>query len=301
VASAFMLFGIGCLYLDAGSLAFGPLPPVAPLAAPALALLLIGVAFKLALVPFHFWSPDIYQGAPTPVTALVATLSKGALVAVMLRYLWYGALLQLDSVVTALALLAALSMLVGNLLALRQDDIKRLLAYSSIAHLGYLLVVLLAVGRTGLATEAAAFYVLAYSLTTLGAFALVGCVCEAGPRPDYRLGVFSGLLWREPWLGGSFMLVLLSLAGIPLTVGFVGKFYIFAAGVDAGLWWLLGFIVAGSAIGLYFYLRIILILLAPQPGGAAAVRGRWLVYGLTLLLLLLGIYPLPVMQWLPAL
>ncbi|GGO78180.1 NADH-quinone oxidoreductase subunit N [Marinobacterium nitratireducens] len=301
VASGFLLFGIGCLYLDSGSLAFAPLPPSTSLALPGLALLLVGVAFKLALVPFHFWSPDIYQGAPTPVAALVATLSKGALFAVMLRYLWFGALQELETLVPAVALLASLSMLGGNLLALRQRDIKRLLAYSSIAHLGYLLLVLLAIGHAGVAIEAGAFYVLAYSLTTLGAFALIGCVCEAGDEPDYRLEAFAGLIWRAPLLGASLMLILLSLAGIPLTVGFIGKFYIVAAGVDAGLWWLLAVLVAGSAIGLYYYLRIILIMLAPQSEPSGIGGGRWLVYGLTLLLVLLGVYPLPVLQWLPVL
>lgn len=149
--------------------------------------------------------------------------------------------------------------------------------------------------------EAAAVYVLAYSVTTLGAFALVGCVCEAGSEPDYRLEVFGGLLWRAPCLGASLILVLLSLAGIPLTLGFIGKIYIFAAAVDAGLWWLLGVLVVGSAIGLYYYLRIVLIMLGPAREAGGIGGGRWLVYGLALLLVLLGVYPLPVLNWLPVL
>ncbi|MCP8686185.1 NADH-quinone oxidoreductase subunit N [Marinobacterium sedimentorum] len=313
VASAFLLFGMACLYLQTGTLAFArlSLPPdstasgLLPLAG--LAMLLIGVAFKLALAPFHMWSPDVYQGAPTPFTALIATLSKGALVVVLLRYLLLSQALQIEQIATLLMALATLSILVGNLLALRQDDMKRLLAYSSIAHLGYLLVVVLAAGQTvssEFALQAGAFYLLAYSLTTLAAFAMISALSGGGDENrDYRLHCYRGLCWRAPCLGGCFMLILLSLAGIPLTVGFIGKFYIFAAGAQAGLWWLLGVVVLGSALGLYYYLRIILILLQQDDEVSDLVfhNGRWLVYGLTLLLLLLGIYPLPVMQWLPLL
>lgn len=310
VASAFLLFGMACLYLQSGTLAFTRLslpvdiPAAGLLPLAGLALLLIGVAFKLALVPFHMWTPDVYQGAPTPFTALIATLSKGALVAVLLRYLLMSDALQSEQVAAVLRVLAMLSILVGNLLALRQDDMKRLLAYSSIAHLGYLLVVFLATGQADsseFALQAGAFYLLAYSLTTLAAFAMIGTLSGGGESRDYRLQRYSGLCWREPVLGGCFMLILLSLAGIPLTVGFIGKFYILAAGAQAGLWWLLVVVVLGSALGLYYYLRIILILLQQDESvrGLRFRSGRWLIYGLTLLLVLLGIYPLPVMQWLP--
>lgn len=311
VASAFLLFGIALLYLHSGSLAFGASQatgalPGGPLAALGVSLFLVGAAFKLSVVPFHLWAADIYQAAPTPVTALIATLAKGALIAGLLRFLSASPLLQTDAVALALLVLASLSMLVGNFLALQQDNIKRLLAYSSIAHMGYLLVALLAAidPGGGLPLQATAFYVVAYVITTLGAFSVVNTVSEGGGLPAYTLAQYRGLLWRAPWLAGCFILILLSLAGIPLTIGFIGKFYIFAAGARAELWFLLAMVILGSAIGLYYYLRVILAMVQePEPltTWAGNQRERWLSYGLTLLLVVLGVYPAPLLAWLPAL
>ncbi len=315
VASAFLLFGIACLYLQQGTLAFVDVRALtAPAALPAsvllpvgAALLLIGAAFKLSIVPFHMWTPDVYQGAPTPVTALIATLSKGALVAALLRYLHSTELLSAPGVGRLLIALAALSMLGGNLLALMQHNIKRLLAYSSIAHIGYLLVAFIAVGLLGggneLALQASAFYLVAYVVTTLGAFAIVNVVSDgAGELRAFELRHYRGLFWRSPWLASCFILILLSLAGIPLTIGFVGKFYVFAAGAEAQLWLALTAVIVGSAIGLYYYLQVILVMLQPAQAGAAVPAGsHWLAYSLTGVLLGFGVYPAPIMAWLPAL
>lgn len=312
VASGFLLFGIALLYLHSGSLAFSAraatdaLPGV-PLAALGVGMFLIGAAFKLSVVPFHLWAADVYQAAPTPVTALIATIAKGALIAGLLRLFSATAVLQSEALTLTIVVLASLSMLAGNFLALRQDNIKRLLAYSSIAHIGYLLVALLAVivpAEGGLPLQACAVYVLAYSVTTLAAFSVVNTVSEGGGLSAYRLPQYRGLLWRAPWLAGCFIFILLSLAGIPLTIGFIGKFYIFAAGARAELWFLLAMVVLGSAIGLYYYLRVILTIVQ-TPGASLAEadnwRERWLSYGLTVFLVVLGVYPAPLLDWLPAL
>jgi NADH-quinone oxidoreductase subunit N len=244
------------------------------------------------------WTPDVYQGAPTPVSAYVATVSKGAMFAVLMRYFFQTGAVQYDPVVTALSIVAIASMLGGNLLALLQNNIKRVLAYSSIAHLGYLLVALLA-GKT-LALEAASYFLVAYIVTNLGAFGIIALL-ESG-YASYKtgdIGEYRGVFWQHPWLAGAFTLMLLSLAGIPLTVGFVGKFYIIAAGVEHTLWLPVFIIVVGSAMGLFYYLRIVVVMFsapaeARRPVSFApgvGVPGALTVVVLTLMLLWAGIYP----------
>jgi NADH-quinone oxidoreductase subunit N len=208
------------------------------------------------LLPFHLWTPDVYEGAPAPVTAFVSTASKGAVFAVILRYFSMVGVLS-RPIFVIFTIIAIASMFTGNLLALFQSNVKRILAYSSISHLGYILVTLLASGA--MAATAAAFYLSAYFITTLGAFGVVTVLSEkdrdADSMDDYR-----GLAWRRPWLAGVFTAMLLSLAGIPLTAGFVGKFYVAAAGVGSGLWLLVIILAVNSALGLYYYLRIIVAL-----------------------------------------
>ena len=189
-------------------------------------LIIVGFSFKLALVPFHLWTPDVYQGAPAPVTAFVATVSKGAMFALLVRYFSVVDLRSHHALVIVFTLLAIASMVVGNLLALLQHNVKRLLAYSSIAHLGYLLVAFLA--SSVLATTAVTFYLVAYFVTTLGAFGVV-TVLSTGEREAESLDDYRGLVVRRPWLAALFTAMLLSLAGIPLTAGFVGKFYLTVA------------------------------------------------------------------------
>jgi NADH-quinone oxidoreductase subunit N len=267
---------------------------------------LVGVGFKLGLVPFHLWIPDVYQGAPAPVTAYVATVSKGAVFAMLLRFVGDVHAFELGSLGLLFGWLAAASMVVGNFLALLQTNVKRLLAYSSIAHFGYLLVALLAGGA--LAAEAVTFYLVAYFVTTLGVFGIVTVVStearDADTPEDYR-----GLFWSHPWLAGTFMVMLLSLAGIPLTAGFVGKFYAIAAGVDARLWLLVILLVLNSAISIYYYLRLILTMVEePQPAYGmpawqpygAGTGNRWTIVlslgFVTVLLLWLGVYPDPAIE-----
>ncbi len=309
LSSAFLMFGMALIYADAGSLQFMRIAELAhggghDTYLPAgLALLLVGIGFKLGVAPFHMWTPDIYEGASAPVSALVATISKGAMLALMLRYFVSAGGYQAPSVVLVLTWIAIASMLVGNLLALLQDNVKRILAYSSIAHLGYMLVAFVAGGL--LAVEAIGYYLFAYFVAMLGAFGVVAVLSTgAGLADTGQLADYRGLAWRRPWLTGAFTAMLLSLAGIPLTMGFIAKFYVVVAGVDAALWLPVIVLVIGSAIGLVYYLRIIATMFAPlDEAGAAvvlqpapplpplAVAGGLTLAVLTLLLLWLGIAP----------
>lgn len=303
VSSAFVLFGMALVYAATGSLAFGSdgalqaMQTGPLLMTSGFALLFAGVGFKLAVVPFHLWTPDVYEGAPAPVTLFIATASKGAVFAVLLRLFIAFDLRSHPALLLIVTVVAVASMFTGALLALHQTNVKRMLAYSSIAHLGYLLVTLLAGGR--LAAPAAAFYLAAYIVTTLGAFGVVS-VLSPGERDADGLEDYRGLARRRPWLAAVFTLMLLSLAGMPLTAGFIGKFYLVAAGVDQGLWAAVLSLVVSSVIGLFFYLRIILTFNEPStaavPSQRLPVLGSGVLVVLTLLLLWLGAYPGPAIE-----
>jgi NADH-quinone oxidoreductase subunit N len=265
-----------------------------------LALIAAGVAFKLALVPFHMWTPDVYEGAPAPITAFIATVSKGAMLALLLRYFLAAGAYQSQPITFALSLVAVMTILVGNLLALLQDNVKRILAYSSIAQLGYLLVGFLAFGA--MAAEAVAYYLAAYFVTMLGAFGVVTVLSGGVPGQDSgSLVDYAGLFWRRPWLAGVFTAMLLSLAGIPLTMGFIGKFYVLAAAIGASLWLPVIVLVVGSAISLYYYLRIIAAMCAGDsstsydkeisPAAPVSLAESITLAALTGLLIGLGVYP----------
>jgi NADH-quinone oxidoreductase subunit N len=305
VSSAFILFGMALVYAGTGSMEFAPI--AARIAAagvhrlPLLAatvLIIVGLGFKLAVVPFHLWTPDVYEGAPAPVTAFIATVSKGAVFALVLRYFSRIGIHTQQSLTLIFTIIAVASMFGGNLLALLQNNIKRILAYSSISHLGYLLVTLLASGPAAVA--AAAFYLTAYFVTTLGVFGVVTVLSnrdrDADSLDDYR-----GLAWRRPWLAGVFTAMLLSLAGIPLTAGFVGKFFVVAAGVHSLLWIPVLSLVINSVIGLFYYLRIIVVVYARPLEGIAqeparSLSGSAALAGLTVALVWLGVYPGPMID-----
>jgi NADH-quinone oxidoreductase subunit N len=217
------------------------------------ALVMVGFGFKIAAVPFHTWVPDVYQGAPTPVTAFFSVAPKAAAFAVMLRIFTFG-FSGIEQLTTIFAVLAVLTMTVGNVLALRQDNVKRMLAYSSIAHAGYILVAL-AVGG-GDAVSAAIFYIAAYTMFNLGAFAVVTMLeTRAGSKADYS--ELAGLSKAHPFLAAVLALFMFALAGFPPTVGFFGKFYIFSAAVRSGLIVLTVIGVMNSFVSVYFYLRVI--------------------------------------------
>ncbi len=306
LSSAFLLFGMALVYADTGALAFPALARTlgnaTPLSLIGLALLVVGIGFKLAVVPFHLWTPDVYQGAPAPVTAFVATVSKGGMFAVLLRFFAETDGYQLPGLVLIFAIIAVASMLIGNLLALRQDNLKRVLAYSSIAHLGYLLVAFLAGGAMGI--EAATYYLVAYFITTIGAFGIIAILSDTSQEAEH-IADYRGLFWERPWLAAVFTTFLLSLAGIPLTAGFVGKFYLLAAGVSRTLWLPVIVLVISSVIGLYYYLRIVVAMYSapvadtapapPLPVGLS-LGGSAVVALMGLLLLWLGVYPAPLIR-----
>lgn len=310
VSSAFLLFGIALIYLNFGTMSFVALGrlwsaahgPTDIYAYAGFAMLLTGIGFKLSLVPFHMWAPDIYEGAPAPVTAYVAVVSKIGVFALLLRYFVLMDGYHDPSLLWVIALVAILSMLAGNLLALLQDNVKRILAYSSIAHLGYVLVALLAGSALGI--EAVAYYLAAYAVTTIGAFGVVALLSEHGESHDTdRLEAYRGLMWSRPWLAAAFTAFLLSLAGIPPTMGFIAKVYVMTSGVGTLLVWPLAALVVGSVIGLYYYLRIIVVLFSPAPGavpvaatGALSRLGGATLLVLAVLLIWLGVYPAPVMS-----
>lgn len=308
-SSGFLLFGMALVYSELGTMELAGMAqaaaqnPNAILLLAGAGMLVVGIGFKLSLVPFHQWAPDVYQGAPAPVTAFIATVSKGGVFALLLRYSTELGLLGVDSLAMALAAIAIASMLAGNLLALLQNNVKRILAYSSISHMGYTLVAFLAAGD--MAAIAVAFYLVAYFVTTLGTFGVVSVLSgesrEAEDIEDYR-----GLFWHRPWLAGTFTAMLLSLAGIPLTVGFMGKFFVVTAGVADSLWLLVLTLVVASGIGVYYYLRVaVAMYMRPaEAPAAAAVAPSWsgnlVLAVLAVLLVGLGVYPGPVLDLLAA-
>lgn len=309
LASGLLAFGMALMYYALGSLEFARMTALARphLTEPALvagfALTLAGLGFKLALVPFHLWTPDVYQGAPAPVAAFLATVSKGAVAALLLRYLLETGGYRNEAAMLGLEAVAIASILAGNLLALLQQDLKRILAYSSIAHLGYLLIAFLAAGEFG--AEAAGYYLVAYFVMTLGAFGVVSRLSSASREGDLaNLADYAGLAWRRPWLAATLTGMLLALAGMPLTVGFVAKFYVFAAGVAAALWPLVAALVIGSVLGLFYYVRVIALLFARPDATARAVAvpagaatASIALGALALALVALGVYPEPVIEF----
>jgi NADH-quinone oxidoreductase subunit N len=304
VSTAFLLFGMALIYFALGTMEFARMAEVSRgvsrsagvshiLMLPGIALVVTGFGFKLALVPFHLWTPDVYQGSPPPVAAYIATVSKGAMFALLLRYFessGAGTYVEMRAVFTIIAIA---SMFAGNILALLQNNVKRILAYSSIAHLGYLLVAFLAGGDLG--TLAVTFYLVAYFATMIGAFAVV-TVLSRGGRDAERLEDYRGLFWRQPVLASAFTLMLLSLAGIPATAGFIGKFYVLAAGASSAVWALLLVLVVTSAMGLFYYLRVIVAMYGRPPEVIPPIYSPAPAAGVALglliaVLVVLGLFP----------
>lgn len=308
--SAFLLFGMALLYAESGSLSFVSLGNTlsgtgAPgtLVQVGIGMMLVGLGFKLSMVPFHLWTPDVYEGAPAPVAAFLATASKVAVFAVLLRLYQLSPATAGGWLNTLLSLIAVGSIIFGNLLALMQSNLKRLLGYSSIAHFGYLLIALVA--SKGMAVEAIGVYLVTYVLTSLGAFGVITLMSTPySGRDADALYEYRGLFWRRPYLTAVLTVMMFSLAGIPLTAGFIGKFYVITAGVESQLWWLIGVLILGSAIGVYYYLRVMVTMFlvqphlhhhdAPMDWGQRA--GGIMLIVVALLAFFLGIYPDPLLD-----
>ncbi len=305
VSSAILLYGMALVYVATGSLdlagigsSIGLVTTPRVVAALGLALVTVGIGFKISLAPFHFWTPDVYQGAPTNITAFMAAATKAAGFAAVLR-LYMVAFPALESLwVPILAGLAAITMLYGAIVALVQGDLKRILAYSAITHAGYAIIGVTANSDAGLTSTL--WYLLTYAIGTIGAF---GCVIalERRRRGEVTLKELRGLGRTSPLLAGILALSLLSLAGIPATAGFIGKLLVFQAGIAAGLTWLVIIGVLSSVIAAFFYLRIAatMFLEEPDPERGLPVVSTGLSLGVSVaatLIIYLGVYPQPFLQ-----
>ncbi len=308
-ATAFFLYGVALVYGIAGSTNLGAVGALIAagkgLSAPALlgvsaALMFVGLGFKVSGAPFQIWAPDVYQGAPAPVTGFLSAGPKAAAFAVFLR-IFMTVYAPIGRGWEPLVWMSALlSMTIGNFAALTQSNIKRMLAYSSIAHAGYVLVALTARSQPG--TAAAMFYLAAYALMNIGAFAVVVHVAGKGERFQ-SIEDFKGLGAKQPVTAAMLSIFLLSLIGVPLTGGFFGKFYIFKAALESHLVWLTVLGLLNSAVGAYYYLRILVMMYMHEPGEAARVAEP-LPAGLSAALVLpalgtlaLGIFPAAVLDF----
>ena len=300
-ASAFFVYGAALVYGAAGSTQLDAIRTMLAsgkgdmsLLWPGIALLFVGFGFKVSLVPFHMWTPDVYQGAPTPVTAFMSVGTKAAAFAAFARVLLIALPAQHDRWGMALAILAIITMTVANLSALRQMSLKRMLAYSSIAHAGYVLVGLAA--GTPAAADAAMAYLFIYAFMNIGAFGVVMAL-EKANEGDALQNRAAGLGQRWPWLAFVLAVCLFSLSGMPPFGGFLGKLYVFKAAVEGGYAWLAVIGMLNSAIAAYYYLRVTVAMYFEKPGTeSATARGNWGTLNLGLAIavvftILIGVVP----------
>ncbi|HID62216.1 MAG TPA: NADH-quinone oxidoreductase subunit N [Anaerolineae bacterium] len=280
-ASGFLLYGIALIYGATGTTSLAAIVDFLTVRCSGtmsgsylfigLGLLLVGFSFKIALVPFHQWTPDVYEGAPTSVTAFMSVGAKAAGFAALGRLLLYAFPTLLWDWAWALAALSILTMTLGNLAAIAQTNVKRMLAYSSIAHAGYILIGIIAANEAGMA--GVLFYLLAYAFMNVGAFAVVIAVGREG-EPNLELSDYAGLGARQPLLAAAMTVFMFSLAGVPPLAGFFGKFYIFSAAVQAGLVGLAVIGVLNSVVSAFFYLRVIVYMYMREPARFVVVEAR---------------------------
>ena len=305
LASGMLLYGLSMLYGATGSLelnrvafAISHSQANPTLAAFGLVFVVAGLAFKLGAVPFHMWVPDVYQGASTPATLLIGAAPKIAAFAFVMRLLAHGLAGLAADWSVMLAILAAASLALGNLVAIAQTNLKRMLAYSTISHMGFLLLGILAGTDNGYSS--AMFYVVTYALMTLAAFGMILLLSRAGFEAE-NLEDFRGLNRRSKWFAFVMLVVMFSLAGIPPAVGFLAKLAVLQAALEAGWTWLVVFAVLMSVIGAFYYLRVVKLMYMDEPtGGEPAIGGRRdmrvVLSANALAVLLLGIVPAPLMD-----
>lgn len=310
-ASATLLMGMAFIFAQTGTLSFKGIATIlsevygSPLVVLGSAMMLFGIAFKLSAAPFHTWTPDVYEGAPAPVSAFLASVSKVAMMALAIRFLTSAAVLALPAIQLLVVIMATLSILFGNLLAVRQNNLKRLLGYSSIAHMGYVLVVVVSI--TTAADGISNMYMAIYALTSIGAFGVVTLMSTPYQKiaDASDLSHYQGLFWRRPVLTAVMTIMFLSFAGIPLTAGFITKFFAILASVQGREWFLAGMIILGSAIGLFYYLRVLLTLFKrPKENIVYDVDWHWgvkagglMVILVTALVIYFGIFPNSLIEW----
>ncbi|GHF81427.1 NADH-quinone oxidoreductase subunit N [Thalassotalea marina] len=304
-ASSFMLLGIAFIYSQTGTLNFslaGVTDIQNMIMQLGVLLLFSGIAFKLSLVPFHYWTPDVYQGASSAVTFILASVSKTAMFVALYKCLVDSNLINLlagEKILLAMMFISIASMIVGNCLALGQQSIKRLLAYSSIAHMGYLVVLLMVLGKQhhSMIQYSASYYLFAYLLANAGLFSVL-CWQEKQNKnePDIHLCHWRGLIWRNPSQGIVVLVSVLGLAGIPLTAGFIGKFYLIISASHGQLWWMLSALIVGSGIALGYYMPLIFALFkddeVQQPSTLVTSAGqRIFSMFIVVTTLVFGLYP----------
>lgn len=326
-ASSFMLLGIAFIYSQTGVLSFSrdvaesyqfisqTSSSMNQFYSVGVLLFFVGIAFKLSLVPFHFWSPDIYQGAPTPIVMLLATVSKVSMFVVLMKCWFSIAVFSENNIYqqglhSLIIVVAILSMLAGNILALKQTNLKRLLGYSSIAHMGYLLIVLVVSSDESIqfAWQSALVYLAGYVLANLSIFVAIALSQKkVGMHAELEIVSWNGLFWRNKSIAILLLISLLSLAGIPLSIGFIGKFYLLSHATNMHQWWLISSLILGSGIGLIYYLRVVFALfylddatVRDNDNGNASMEiavmnigwvKQMLVLLLTFFSLILGVFP----------
>ncbi|MDZ7269738.1 MAG: NADH-quinone oxidoreductase subunit N [candidate division KSB1 bacterium] len=294
-ASSFLLYGIALIYGSVGSASLTAVAEAVkarhlldtPLLTAGLAMMAVGFGFKIALAPFHTWAPDVYQGAPTPIAAFMATGSKAAAFAALLRLVLTTGMMTQAVWQQIFWVLAVLTMTVGNIVALRQDNIKRLLAYSSIAHAGYMLIGVIANNELG--SSALLYYLLSYTFMNLGAFGVVAFLSKT-ENELVNLNDYRGLAFRRPFAAVAMAIFMFSLAGIPITAGFMSKFYVFSAAVQAGHLWLVILGVINSMISLYYYLGVVVVMFMQksESAGEELALERLPAVGLALIIAVFG-------------
>lgn len=315
-ASAMLLMGMAFVYAYTGTLSFYQLsngmPALVsvlqqmtghPFILLGLAMMIFAIAFKLSLVPFHKWTPDVYNGAPAPIATFLASAAKVATIGLFIRYLLTSGIILIPSIQIVLIILAVASIIVGNLLAVRQQNLKRILGYSSIAHFGYLLLAPLSIMHDSLTSVS--MYILTYVLTTIGAFGVVTLMSSPYKNliDSENLDDYRGIFWHHPVLTATLTVMMLSLAGIPLTAGFIAKFLVVKDIVMGGSWFLAAALIVGSGIGLYYYLRVIITMYKKPNEQAPAPISFWgqraggiMVLISAVLVLVIGVYPDPVLN-----
>ena len=303
-AIAFFLYGMSLVYGLCGTLNFKGIViealsrgiATSPPFLFAIALILVGFVFKVSAVPFHMWVPDVYQGAPSPVTGYMAGAVKAASFAAFLRLFYMSFISSRSHWIDIIVVLAVATMTVGNIVALVQRNVKRMLAYSSIAHAGYILVGMAALGIDNTrAASSIMFYLVVYAFMTMGAFALVSALENRGDSRGLELEDFSGLGLRRPLLGFAMALFMFAMAGIPPTAGFFAKYYVFNAAIERGLTWLAVVGVMNSALSLYYYLRVVVYMYFRKTSSESPVFDDWgiraVLFGSVVAVVWLGLGP----------
>ncbi|PKB60690.1 MAG: hypothetical protein BZY65_00575 [SAR202 cluster bacterium Ae2-Chloro-G2] len=313
VSSAVLLYGMVLVYGFTGSSQLNEIASqlsrlgtdLSPALMLGIVLITAGFGFKISAVPFQMWAPDVYEGAPTPVTGFLSVASKAAGFAVIIRVFYTAFEFDTLSIewATMIAVLSALSMSVGNLIAIRQDNIKRMLAYSTVAQAGYLMVGLAAIsalpgGSDNAGPSGVLFYLAGYVMTNLTAFAVI--IAVSNKTESDMIGTFAGLGRKSPFLASAMTLSMISLIGIPPTVGFMAKVYIFGAAMDTGLWWLVVIGVVNSAVSAYYYLRVVKVMYfsdidesEPLRPGVGVASAAFLAMTGTFIF---GIFPSPIIE-----